>query len=66
MTHTTRRAGARRTVALLALCLAAASPALAQPTPFEYRLSFPSPEHRWMQVEARFTATAGRHRCRFA
>jgi predicted metalloprotease with PDZ domain len=22
--------------------------------PFEYRLSFPSPEHRWMQVEARF------------
>jgi predicted metalloprotease with PDZ domain len=23
--------------------------------PVEYRLTFPSPEHRWMQVEARFT-----------
>ena len=28
--------------------------AIAQPAPFEYRLSFPTPEHRWMQVEARF------------
>ncbi len=24
--------------------------------PVEYRLSFPSPEHRWMQVEAKFAA----------
>jgi predicted metalloprotease with PDZ domain len=37
-----------------ALVLVAAPPALAQAPPFEYRLSFPSPEHRWMQLEARF------------
>ncbi len=55
MTHTTRLAVALRTIALLALGLAVASSALAQPAPFEYRLSFPTPEHRWMQVEARFT-----------
>lgn len=37
------------------LLLLTASVALAQAgTPFEYRLSFPSPEHRWLQVEARF------------
>jgi predicted metalloprotease with PDZ domain len=30
------------------------APVWAQGTPFEYRLSFPAPEHRWMQVEARF------------
>jgi predicted metalloprotease with PDZ domain len=29
-------------------------PAWAQQAPIEYRLSFPAPEHRWMQVEARF------------
>src|SRR5262245_6546131 len=28
--------------------------ASAQQTPVEYKLSFPSPQHRWMQVEARF------------
>jgi predicted metalloprotease with PDZ domain len=28
--------------------------AAAREAPFEYRLSFPSPEHRWMVVEARF------------
>ena len=28
--------------------------AAAREAPFEYRLSFPSPEHRWMMVEARF------------
>ena len=55
MTHITRRAATRGTILMLALCLAAASSALAQPAPFEYRLSFPTPEHRWMQVEARFT-----------
>ena len=55
MTQTSRRVASLRTVALLALCLAAASSAFAQPAPFEYRLSFPSPEHRWMHVEARFT-----------
>ena len=55
MTHITRRAAARGTILMLALCLAAASSALAQPAPFEYRLSFPTPEHRWMQVEARFS-----------
>ncbi|HYB93591.1 MAG TPA: PDZ domain-containing protein [Vicinamibacterales bacterium] len=31
-----------------------AAPAWAQ-APIEYTLSFPAPEHRWMQVEARFT-----------
>ena len=29
-------------------------PAWAQQAPIEYRLTFPAPEHRWMQVEARF------------
>jgi predicted metalloprotease with PDZ domain len=38
---------------LAALWTAAPARAQAGP-PFEYRLSFPSPEHRWMQVEARF------------
>ena len=28
--------------------------AWAQQAPIEYKLSFPSPEHRWMQVEVRF------------
>jgi len=28
--------------------------AWAQQAPIEYKLSFPAPEHRWMQVEARF------------
>ena len=28
-------------------------PAWAQGPPVEYTLSFPAPEHRWMQVEAR-------------
>jgi predicted metalloprotease with PDZ domain len=37
---------------VLLLC---AVPALAQAPPVEYRLTFPAPEHRWMQVEARFT-----------
>jgi predicted metalloprotease with PDZ domain len=35
------------------LLLLAASAALAQ-APVEYRLSFPEPEHRWMQVEVTF------------
>ena len=28
--------------------------AWAQAQPIEYKLSFPAPQHRWMQVEARF------------
>src|SRR5262245_48819089 len=36
-------------------CLALATAAYAQAPPVEYRLTFPSPEHRWMQVEARFS-----------
>lgn len=36
------------------LLIAIASPARGQGAPFEYRLSFPTPEHRWMAVEARF------------
>jgi predicted metalloprotease with PDZ domain len=41
------------------LILIAAASAAAQPAPFEYRLSFPSPEHRWMQVDARFGGLPG-------
>lgn len=44
-----------RTFILLCCLLVAARGASAQSPPFEYRLSFPSPEHRWMEVEARFT-----------
>ncbi len=44
-----------RSLILLVCLLAVARAAWADGTPFEYRLSFPSPEHRWMQVEARFT-----------
>jgi predicted metalloprotease with PDZ domain len=47
------RSHAAPLVAVAALLLTA-SAAFAQAPPFEYRLSFPSPEHRWMQVEARF------------
>jgi predicted metalloprotease with PDZ domain len=43
----------RRVVLTAALVLAAALPALAQ-APVRYRVSFPSPEHRWMQVEVTF------------
>ncbi len=32
--------------------------------PIEYKLSFPSPEHRWMQVEVRFSGRARRNPCR--
>ena len=47
MTFFGRTAGAALAV------LAAAAVAGAQ-GPVSYRLSFPQPEHRWMQVEARF------------
>ena len=36
--------------------LVTVSTAWAQQVPIEYKLSFPAPEHRWMQVEARFPA----------
>ncbi|MFP5380030.1 MAG: M61 family peptidase, partial [Vicinamibacteria bacterium] len=42
-----------RPVLVAALWLAAALPAFAQ-APVEYRVSFPAPEHRWMQVEVTF------------
>ncbi|MGE4067272.1 MAG: M61 family metallopeptidase [Vicinamibacterales bacterium] len=42
-------------VALVAALLTlAAAPVAAQSRPVEYRLTFPAPEHRWMQVEATF------------
>ncbi len=44
----------KRFVAVFILVLVA-STAWAQ-APVEYKLSFPSPEHRWMQVEAKFLA----------
>jgi predicted metalloprotease with PDZ domain len=58
MTQMTQTAGhkpqaARRLIHTLAVVLATSTAAFAQ-APFEYRLSFPSPEHRWMHVEARF------------
>ncbi len=40
---------------LVIVLVVLASPVFAQPQPVEYTLSFPAPEHRWMQVEARFT-----------
>src|SRR5262245_31177204 len=45
----------RRSIATLlaVLCLAAPAVAWAQ-APVAYRLSFPEPEHRWMQVDVRF------------
>ena len=43
------------------------SPAWAQGPAIEYTLSFPAPEHRWMQVEARFpNAPAGPLQLRMA
>ncbi|MBI1873231.1 MAG: M61 family metallopeptidase [Acidobacteria bacterium] len=44
----------RRATILVALVLSAVAPALAQ-APVEYRLSFPEPEHHWMQVDVRFS-----------
>jgi predicted metalloprotease with PDZ domain len=38
----------------LFVVLVVAVPAWAQQAPIEYTLSFPSPEHRWMQVEVKF------------
>jgi len=44
-----------RSLAFFVFSVLAASSAYSQTSsPFEYRLSFPSPEHHWMQVEARF------------
>lgn len=40
---------------LVIVLVVLASPVFAQSQPVEYTLSFPAPEHRWMQVEARFT-----------
>jgi len=43
----------RALAALWLLFLVAAQPAFAQ-APVGYRVSFPTPEHRWMQVEVTF------------
>ena len=43
----------RRRCAVLLLLLVGSAPALAQ-SPVTYHLSFPAPEHHWMQVEVRF------------
>jgi predicted metalloprotease with PDZ domain len=42
----------RAFIVLLLLCASATSRAA---SPIRYRLSFPEPQHRWMQVEASFT-----------
>src|SRR5688572_26047421 len=44
---------AKRFFALL-IVVVVSVPAWAQAPAIEYTLSFPAPEHRWMQVEARF------------
>src|SRR4051812_16067124 len=43
----------RRLCWVLFFTVACARSALAQ-SPVEYRISFPAPEHHWMQVEVRF------------
>ena len=43
----------KRITTLIISCLLLSATAWAQ-APIEYKLSFPTPEHRWMQVEARF------------
>lgn len=43
-----------RPFALAVVCLAAAATAAAQ-APIRYTVSFPSPEHRWMQVDVTFS-----------
>lgn len=43
----------KRLIVLVVGCLLLATSAWAQ-APVEYRISFPSPEHRWMQVDVRF------------
>jgi predicted metalloprotease with PDZ domain len=43
-------------VLVLVLSVSPFTPAQDTPAAVEYRLSFPAPEHRWMQVEARFPA----------
>jgi len=51
---------ARRRIALfLALALAVAGPAFAQ-APVTYRVTFPEPEHHWMQVEVTFSGLGSR------
>ena len=57
---------AKRFFALVVL-IVISLPAWAQGQPIEYTLSFPAPEHRWMQVEARFpNAPAGPLQLRMA
>ncbi|HEX6162909.1 MAG TPA: hypothetical protein VFZ31_06080 [Vicinamibacterales bacterium] len=43
-----------RRVVFLFIFILSVSTAWAQNAPIEYRLSFPAPQHRWMQVEVRF------------
>ncbi|HEX8030079.1 MAG TPA: PDZ domain-containing protein [Vicinamibacterales bacterium] len=45
----------KRVLAVIVFIFVSSS-AWAQPQAIEYKLSFPSPEHRWMLVEARFAA----------
>ena len=48
----------RRFLAFVIVIFVSAS-AWAQQAPIEYQLSFPAPEHRWMQVEIRFPNVPG-------
>jgi predicted metalloprotease with PDZ domain len=48
-----------RSVLFLVLALASAAPALAQ-APVTYRVSFPEPEHHWMEVEVTFAGLGNR------
>src|SRR5215218_5103513 len=47
----------KRLIAAIILVLVSSS-AWAQSQAIEYKLSFPAPQHRWMQVEARFPNVA--------
>jgi predicted metalloprotease with PDZ domain len=53
MVETATTGWARRACVAMGLLLSAAS-LRAQPAPVQYRLSFPEPQHRWMEVEVTF------------
>src|SRR6266446_1956790 len=49
----------RRFLIAIVLVCAADSTSFHAAAPVRYRLTFPEPQHRWMQVEASFTGLGG-------